>query len=114
MQHVRPPQNRPWTVPETGACPVGETLRLLGGKHGPTVLHCLLGGELHFLELTRALDGISRKVLKAQLRAFEDNGLVLRVAKQDARRRVGYSLTDKGRALAEIVGQLYDWSQEWA
>tara|TARA_R110001583_G_scaffold112684_2_gene262619 strand:- start:217881 stop:218105 length:225 start_codon:yes stop_codon:yes gene_type:complete len=74
----------------------------------------LLGGELHFLELTRALDGISRKVLKAQLRAFEDDGLVSRVAKQDARRRVGYSLTDKGRALAEIVGQLYDWSQEWA
>ncbi|MBU0641928.1 MAG: helix-turn-helix transcriptional regulator [Alphaproteobacteria bacterium] len=78
------------------------------------MLHCLLGGEMHFLELTRALDGISRKVLKAQLREFEDNGLVLRVAKQDARRRVGYSLTDKGRALGEIVGQLYDWSQEWA
>lgn len=102
----------PWTDPVTGACPVAEVLYLLGGKHGPSLLHCLTGGEMHFLELSRALGGISRKVLSDQLRAFEASGLVARLQKQDARRRVGYSLTPRGAALADIVGQLYDWSTQ--
>lgn len=99
-------------VPETGECPVAQTLRTLGGKHGPRVLHCLMGGELHFLELTRALNGISRKVLTEQLQEFEASGLVLRDPKHDARQRVGYSLTEKGKALGPILNQLYDWSQD--
>ncbi|WP_339766440.1 helix-turn-helix domain-containing protein [uncultured Pseudosulfitobacter sp.] len=103
---------KPWLDPVTGTCPVGETLRLLGGKHGPSVLHCLMAGEMHFLELTRALDGISRKVLTAQLQEFERSGLVARIEKHDARRRVGYSLTGKGADLGAILSQLYDWSQD--
>ena len=59
-----------WADPITGACPVAEILRTLGGKHGPRILHCLTEGELHFLELTRAIDGISRKVLTDQLTAL--------------------------------------------
>lgn len=101
--------SRPWAIPETGDCPVADALRLLGGKHAAKVLHCLVAGEMHFLELTRAMPDISRKVLTAQLGEFEHTGLVSRVEKQDARRRVGYSLTPKGRALAVILAQLYDW-----
>ncbi|MCW1932752.1 winged helix-turn-helix transcriptional regulator [Pararhodobacter zhoushanensis] len=100
----------PWSDPVTGVCPVAETLRLLGGKHGPTLLHCLTGGEMHFLELSRALGGISRKVLTEQLRVFEAEGLISRTPKQDARRRVAYALTPRGQALGAIIVQLYDWS----
>ncbi len=107
-----PTSSRPWFDPQSQTCPVGRTLRLLGGKYGPSTLHCLMGGEMHFLELTRALEGISRKVLAAQLRDFEREGLVRRVQKHDARRRVGYSLTQKGAGLAAILDQIYDWSQE--
>ncbi|MCB1438397.1 MAG: helix-turn-helix transcriptional regulator [Nitratireductor sp.] len=102
---------RPWSDPQTGFCPVAETLRTIGGKHKPNILHCLLSGEVHFLELGRQLDGISRKVLKEQLRDLEDAGLVKRVEKDDSRRSVGYSLTGKGLALGEIVSQLNDWWQ---
>lgn len=101
----------PWSVPETGECPVAETLRTLGGKHKASILHCLTLGELHFLELTRALNGISRKVLAEQLRDLIDSGLVERAQKQDARQRVGYSLTEKGLALGTILSQLYDWAE---
>ena len=100
-----------WADPITGACPVAEILRTLGGKHGPRILHCLTEGELHFLELTRAIDGISRKVLTDQLKDFEEQGLILRSPKNDARQRVGYSLTAKGDALCGVFGQLYDWNQ---
>jgi len=77
------------------------------------VLHCLIGREMHFLELERALSGVSRKVLKEQLQVFQDNGLVLRRQKSDARRRVGYSLTCKGQALGTILSQIFDWSLEY-
>jgi DNA-binding HxlR family transcriptional regulator len=97
----------------TGECPVAQTLRALGGKHGPHILHCLLGGEMHFLALARELDPISKRVLRAQLRDFETGGLVAREVKDDARRHVGYSLTGKGRALGEILSQLYDWNQRF-
>lgn len=103
----------PWVVPETGDCPVARTLRVIGGKHKPSILHCLMGGEQHFLELTRRLGGISRKVLVEQLRDLEAAGLVTRVQKTDARRRVGYALSDKGRALGEIVSQIYGWAERY-
>lgn len=108
------PTTRPWTSPMTGECPVAETLRTLGGKHGAKILHCLIAGERHFLELHREVDGVSRKVLRAQLKEFEENGLVLRTPKGDARQRVGYALTRKGSALGDILGQLYDWQQTFA
>ena len=100
-----------WSAADGGDCPVGNTLRLLGGKHGASVLHCLLGGEMHFLELQRALAGVSRKVLNEQLRAFIEAGLIIRMPKTDALRRVGYSLSPKGRELAAILDQLVDWSR---
>lgn len=105
-------EHRPtlWSDPETGDCPVADTLRILGGKHRPSILHCLTSGERHFLELTRSL-GISRKVLVEQLRGLEEYGLVERVQKEDARRRVGYSPTEKGAALAVIVSQMFDWAR---
>ncbi|MCR9110966.1 MAG: helix-turn-helix transcriptional regulator [Rhodobacteraceae bacterium] len=101
----------PWADPVTGECPVADTLRCLGGKHGAKILHCLIAGELHFLELHRAMHGVSRKVLRDQLREFEERGLVARTPKHDARQRVGYALTLKGSALGDILGQLYDWQQ---
>lgn len=104
----------PWSAPTTGQCPVAETLRTLGSKHGAPVLHCLTEGEMFFLELARALDGISHKVLRDQLKDFEDSGLIARSPKNDPRRRVGYALTEKGRALGAILDQLYDWSQAYS
>lgn len=106
-------QFKSWADPLTGECPVAQTLHTLGGKHGPSVLHCLMAGEMHFLELTRAIKGISRKVLTDQLKDFEKHGLILRSPKNDVRQRVGYSLTAKGRSLCGILGQLYDWSQSY-
>lgn len=92
---------------------MAETLRTLGSKHGPLVLHCLIDGEMFFLELARALNGISHKVLRDQLKDFEDCGLVARSPRNDARRRVGYALTEKGQALGQILGQIYVWNQTY-
>ena len=104
-------QPMPRFLTKSGECPVAETLRTLGGKHKPNILHALSNGELHFLELARALTGISRKVLAEQLRDLEKNGLVDRVEKLDAKQHVGYALTEKARALGAILSQLYGWGE---
>ncbi len=103
----------PWSDPITAQCPVAETLRTLGSKHGALVLHCLTKGEMFFLELARELNGVSHKVLRAQLKDFEDSGLIVRSPKNDSRRRVGYALTEKGQALGSILEKLFDWSQTY-
>ncbi len=99
-----------WEIPQTGACPVADTLRLLGGKHKPRIIHCLYAEERHFLELVRALGHVSRKVLVEQLRDLETNGLVERREINDARRRVSYRLSAKGLSLCRILNDLHDWA----
>lgn len=101
-----------WRLPGTQECPVADTLKSIGGKHTPRVLHCLTVKDHHFLELQRTLKPISRKVLTQELRHLEEIGLVARTELDDAHRRVRYALTSKGRSLAEILGQIYLWALE--
>ena len=103
-------ESRPWRGIGDDDCPLSETLRLLGGKHTTMILHCLVGGDLHFLELCRALPHVSRKVLTDELKALIDGQIVLRTEEGDALGRVRYGLSMRGRDLEEILGRLYDWS----
>ncbi len=103
-------ETRPWRGIGDDDCPLSETLRLLGGKHTTMILHCLVGGDLHFLELCRALPHVSRKVLTDELKALVDGQILLRTEEGDALGRVRYGLSLRGRELGDILGRLYDWS----
>ncbi len=102
-----------WSLPETDDCPVADTLKSIGGKHTPRILHCLTIRDHHFLELQRSLPPISRKVLTEELRHLEEIGLVIRTELDDARRRVRYGLSEKGRGLADILGRIFLWALEY-
>ncbi|WP_417679505.1 winged helix-turn-helix transcriptional regulator [Roseibium sp.] len=102
-----------WSLPDTDVCPVADTLKSIGGKHTPKILHCLTIQDHHFLELTRALPGISRKVLTEELRHLEAIGLVTRTERLDARHRVRYGLSEKGRGLAVILGDIFSWAMKY-
>ena len=101
-----------WTLPDADDCPVADTLASLAGKWKPRMLHALSQSDLHFLELVRSLSGASRKVVTAQLKELIEDGLVLRLPQNDARQRVLYCLSDAGWALAKILAQISDWSQQ--
>ena len=100
----------PWHGIGDDHCPLSATLRLLGGKHTTMVLHCLVGGDLRFLELCRALPHVSRKVLTDELKALIEAKIVLRTEEGDALGRVRYGLSQRGRDLGDILGRLYDWA----
>lgn len=76
-------------------------------------LRDLLPGTKRFGELKKSIGTVSQKVLTAQLRDMERNGLVNRKVYPEVPPRVEYSLTELGRSLKPILGAMWDWGEEF-
>lgn len=95
------------------ACPVETTLMLIGSKWKVLILRDLMSGTKRFGELKKSLGGISQKVLTAQLRDMEKQGLVNRRAYPEVPPRVEYSLTDLGKSLKPILDAMQIWGENY-
>lgn len=95
------------------ACPVETTLTLIGDKWKVLILRDLMGGTKRFGELKRSIGGVSQKVLTAQLRDMEGNGLVNRKAYAEVPPKVEYSLTQLGQSLKPILDAMQSWGEEY-
>ena len=91
------------------ACPVETTLTLISDKWKVLILRDLLTGAKRFGQLKKSLDGVSQKVLTAQLRQMEQNGLLTRTAYPEAPPRVEYALTELGYSLKPVLDAMADW-----
>lgn len=96
---------------ELPACPVETTLTLIGDKWKVLILRDLMPGTKRFGELKKSIGNVSQKVLTAQLRAMEENGLVHRQVYAEVPPRVEYSLTDLGRSLKPILDSMWAWGE---
>lgn len=96
---------------ELPACPVEATLTLIGDKWKVLILRDLMPGTKRFGELKKSIGNVSQKVLTAQLRAMEENGLVHRQVYAEVPPRVEYSLTDLGRSLKPILDSMWAWGE---
>ncbi len=56
---------------------------------------------------------MSQKVLTAQLRDMESNGLVTRTVYPEVPPRVEYSLTALGRSLKPILDAMWNWGENY-
>ena len=101
------------TVKELPACPVETTLTLIGDKWKVLILRDLLTGTKRFGELKKSIGSVSQKVLTAQLRAMEENGLLTRTVYAEVPPRVEYSLTDLGESLKTILAAMWNWGQDY-
>lgn len=101
------------TVKELPACPVETTLTLIGDKWKVLILRDLLTGTKQFGELKKSIGNVSQKVLTAQLRAMEENGLLTRTVYAEVPPRVEYTLTDLGRSLKPILDAMWNWGEEY-
>lgn len=95
------------------ACPVETTLTLIGNKWKVLILRDLLPGTKRFGELKKSLDSVSQKVLTAQLRDMEADGLVTRTVYPEVPPRVEYSLTDLGMSLQPVLNSLQSWGESY-
>jgi DNA-binding HxlR family transcriptional regulator len=83
-------------------------LDLLGRRHALRALWELRLGPLRFRELALRCGEVSPSVLNERLRELRESGLVAQDAAQ------GYALTERGRALEQVLAPLQRWSEGWA
>ena len=93
------------------ACPVETTLTLISSKWKVLIVRDLLAGTKRFGELRRSVGNVSQKVLTAQLREMEEDGLVDRKVYPEVPPRVEYSLTELGRSLEPVLSALWTWGE---
>ncbi len=95
------------------ACPVETTLTLISDKWKIMIIRDLLGGTMRFGELKKSVTGISQKVLTANLRQMEENGLVNRKVYAVVPPKVEYSLTDLGVSLQPVLSAMEIWGLDY-
>lgn len=98
---------------ELPACPVETTLTLIGDKWKALILRDLMSGTKRFGELKKSIGTVSQKVLTAQLRDMEANGLVHRDVYAEVPPRVEYSLTELGQSLKPILDAMWNWGEDY-
>lgn len=98
---------------ELPACPVETTLTLIGNKWKVLIMRDLLTGTKRFGELKKSLGSVSQKVLTAQLRAMEEDGLIHREVYAEVPPRVEYSLTELGWSLKSILDAMVIWGNNY-
>jgi len=69
-------------------------------------------GVMRFTELSRALTGISQKMLTQTLRQMERDGMVTRTVHPVVPPRVDYALTELGRSLGAAFCGVWIWAEE--
>ena len=99
------------TAKELPACPMETTLMLIGDKWKVLILRDLMTGTKRFGKLKKSIGSVSQKVLTAQLRDMEANGLVHRQVYAEVPPRVEYSLTELGRSLKPILDAMWTWGE---
>src|SRR5258705_5092818 len=80
-------------------CAVEATLDLIDGKWKGVILYHLQDGTQRFGELRRRMPGITQRMLTKQLRALEDDRLVIRKGYAHVPPPVQYRLSETGESL---------------
>src|SRR5213079_2000380 len=98
MAVVPPPKRHPYDQ----WSPDARALDLVGDKWTLLIVRDLLAGPRRFVQLQHILPGISTEQLRSRQRFRE------------VPPRVEYSLTDRARELAPVIGALSRWGYDWA
>lgn len=98
---------------ELPACPVETTLMLISDRWKVLIIRDLLGGTKRFGELKKSVGNISQKVLTANLRKMETDGLLTREVFPEVPPRVEYTLTETGYSLKPILDSMVIWGEEY-
>jgi len=93
-------------------CPVSAALVVMNGKWKPLILRELKSGTLRYGQLQRRIPEVSQKVLTAQLRQLERDGIVQRSIHHETVLRTQYALTPYGESLRPALLALAIWGQK--
>ncbi|MFD0696149.1 winged helix-turn-helix transcriptional regulator [Paenibacillus sp. GCM10027628] len=90
-------------------CSVEATLEVLGGKWKTLILYHLTDQTLRYNSIKKLIPNISYKVLTAQLKQLEQDGLIQRVEYEQVPPKVEYSLSEYGESLKPVLSSMCKW-----
>lgn len=88
---------------------IADAFYVIGGKWKLRIIVALKDGNKRFNELHRVIDGISAKVLSAELKDLELNGFVSRNVFTGTPVIVEYELSEYAETLDEVLHSLSTW-----
>ncbi|MFW8051693.1 winged helix-turn-helix transcriptional regulator [Vagococcus fluvialis] len=98
-------------MPKVYQLGIEATLKIIGGKWKPIIL-CHLGyGDLRSGELKRKIPDVTQKVLTAQLKELQEDGIISREVYNEVPPKVVYSLTEEGQTLREVLITMSVWGE---
>lgn len=87
---------------------------IVGKRWNPQIVQVLLRGSSRYRDVKAAVPGISDHILSDRLKSLEAQGIVRREVATDTPIRISYELTEMGEGLAEAIGALAEWAEQWA
>ena len=88
---------------------VADALHVIGGKWKLRIIVSLKDGNRRFNEMQRLIEGISAKVLSAELKDLELNGFIQRNVFTGTPVVVEYELTNYADTLGDVLHSLSEW-----
>jgi DNA-binding HxlR family transcriptional regulator len=88
---------------------IADAMYVIGGKWKLRIIVALKEGNKRFNELHRTIEGISAKVLSAELKDLELNGFIRRNVFTGTPVVVEYELTDYCETLNDVLHSLSTW-----
>jgi len=86
---------------------------LIGRRWNGAIIFMLLKQTCRFATLRDGIPGITDRMLSERLQELEEEGVVERTVVPETPVRVEYSLTKKGKALAEAVDSIANWAEKY-
>ena len=100
-------------VRELPPCPVETTLMLISDRWKVVILRDLMPGTKRFGELKASIGHVTQKVLTANLREMEAQGLLTRKVYAEVPPRVEYTLTELGYSLKPVLDAMQRWGEQY-
>lgn len=97
-----------------GVCPYVTAQKVLTGKWSMYILHLLTDGPIRFNELQRRMpEEMTHTTLSRQLKALEEEGLIIRTEYQQIPPKVEYRLSEIGEKFRKVLAVLEVWGNEY-
>ena len=102
------------TKAELPECPVATTVQLIGNKWKLLIIRNLIYKDVQrFTDFLKSIPGISKKVLTDNLRALENDGIIVREVFAEVPPRVEYTLSPLGESLRPILDAMRNWGYDY-
>lgn len=90
-----------------------RAVELIGRRWTGAIVNVLLQGRRRFNEIGTHIPDMSDRMLSERLRELESEHIVTRIVVPETPVRVEYELTEKGRALENVVAAIGEWAERW-